>query len=544
MPVKLSPSGRRQYMIAGEPANGYKLFYFAAGSTTKQNTYTTSVGNVPNENPLTLDSSGRTPFGVWFTAGLGYKEYLAIPTSADPPTSAVLSEDNLFGINDTSVSTSQWTASGLTPTYVSTTQFTLVGDQTTDFHVGRRVRFTVTAGTVYGKITVSAYTTLTTITIDSGPLDAGLSAVDLSILTYVNNALPTIDPLPVTLATVSGTANAIALTPSPAISAYASGQQFIFIATANNTAATTVAVSGLVAKSLTQNGSTALVAGNILSGALVTILYDGTRFQLMTSVFAGSASQNFAMNAGTVAGTLNVTGNVGIGTASSTRSLEVSNATIPVLAMRNTGQALDNKYWDFSVFGTELRGLVGDDANTLETNWMKVLRSGMSITSVTFPSPVSVTGAISPAAGIKFPATQNAIADVNTLDDYEEGAFTPSLLFGGAAVGMTYTQQSGTYTKKGREFTCIIAINLSAKGSSTGAATISGLPFTNNFAAPCSLRYNFVTYTGSPQAFVNGAAAVINFEQITEAGVGSLLSDANFAATSSITITVTGVVAT
>lgn len=77
-----------------------------------------------------------------------------------------------------------------------------------------------------------------------------------------------------------------------------------------------------------------------------------------------------------------------------------------------------------------------------------------------------------------FPATQNASADANTLDDYEEGTWTPALAFGGASVSLTYTTRQGTYTKIGRKFTAQMYIALSNKGSSTGAATLGGLPFT------------------------------------------------------------------
>lgn len=80
--------------------------------------------------------------------------------------------------------------------------------------------------------------------------------------------------------TVGGTADVITLTPSPAITAYAAGQTFRFIASGANTTAVTVAVSGLAAKAITKNGTTALIAGDIPSGAMVEITYDGTRFIL------------------------------------------------------------------------------------------------------------------------------------------------------------------------------------------------------------------------------------------------------------------------
>lgn len=89
------------------------------------------------------------------------------------------------------------------------------------------------------------------------------------------------DQTGVYVATVGGTVDAITLTPSPAITAYAAGQRFMFVSSGANTGATTVQVSGIASpKSVTKNGSTALVAGDIPSGALVMITYDGTRFQL------------------------------------------------------------------------------------------------------------------------------------------------------------------------------------------------------------------------------------------------------------------------
>lgn len=78
----------------------------------------------------------------------------------------------------------EWQMWGDTPTYVSATQFTVPGNLTSRYTVGRRVRASVTAGTVYGTITNSAFTSLTTVTValDSGSLDSGLSEVDVGIL--------------------------------------------------------------------------------------------------------------------------------------------------------------------------------------------------------------------------------------------------------------------------------------------------------------------------------------------------------------------------
>jgi hypothetical protein len=85
-------------------------------------------------------------------------------------------------------------------------------------------------------------------------------------------------------------------------------------------------------------------------------------------------------------------------------------------------------------------------------------------------------GVLQVSNGITFPATAVACTDPNTLDDYEEGTWTPSL--GGTA---TYTTQVGRYTKTGRVVVAsfIVGINTIGTGSDT---TLSGLPFTVNAA--------------------------------------------------------------
>ena len=88
-------------------------------------------------------------------------------------------------------------------------------------------------------------------------------------------------------------------------------------------------------------------------------------------------------------------------------------------------------------------------------------------------------GTLSSGTGIAFPATQSASSDANTLDDYEEGTWTPSV--GGTA---TYTAQQATYTKIGRvvHVTAYIQILLIGTGSTI---QITGFPFatatTSNF---------------------------------------------------------------
>lgn len=81
--------------------------------------------------------------------------------------------------------------------------------------------------------------------------------------------------------TVGGTANAITLTPSPAIAAYAAGQKFSFQVAATNTGAVTIAISGLAAKNCL-NGTLACVGGEFRINDLVEVEYDGTSFEKLT----------------------------------------------------------------------------------------------------------------------------------------------------------------------------------------------------------------------------------------------------------------------
>ena len=81
-------------------------------------------------------------------------------------------------------------------------------------------------------------------------------------------------------------------------------------------------------------------------------------------------------------------------------------------------------------------------------------------------------------AGITFPATQSASTDANTLDDYEEGTWTPTITGDGGGGAATYSVRTGTYTKVGNQINAYFRIILTARGTPSGAAVLSGLPFT------------------------------------------------------------------
>lgn len=102
----------------------------------------------------------------------------------------------------------------------------------------------------------------------------------------------------------SGGTNTITLTYTTAPTAYVLGQTYSFIAGGNNSGATTLNVNGLGAKAVTKNGTTALAGGEILSGAIVTVKYDGTQFQLTDGVTSSLSTPVTVANGGTGLGTL------------------------------------------------------------------------------------------------------------------------------------------------------------------------------------------------------------------------------------------------
>jgi len=81
-------------------------------------------------------------------------------------------------------------------------------------------------------------------------------------------------------ATDTGTANAHVIALSPAITAYAAGQAITFKSGAASTTSSTLNVNGLGVKTIKKKNDQNIAAGDIESGSIVTVVYDGTNFQM------------------------------------------------------------------------------------------------------------------------------------------------------------------------------------------------------------------------------------------------------------------------
>ena len=116
-------------------------------------------------------------------------------------------------------------------------------------------------------------------------------------------------------------------------------------------------------------------------------------------------------------------------------------------------------------------------------------------------------GVLAVGSGIQFPATQVASANANTLDDYEEGTFTPTA-FGATTAGTTtYNGQNGYYTKIGRQVTASLYVSYSSM-TGTGTLKIGGLPFaignlTENYPVGSCIA-SAVNWTGGTYLQANG----------------------------------------
>jgi hypothetical protein len=105
-------------------------------------------------------------------------------------------------------------------------------------------------------------------------------------------------------------------------------------------------------------------------------------------------------------------------------------------------------------------------------------------------------GVLQVSNGISFPATQSASSDANTLDDYEEGTFSPSFSgSGGSAGAAAIAAVSGRYTKTGRIVTVNLEFYITNKGSWTGDFRITNLPFTLGNAQATAMAIAYAACT-------------------------------------------------
>ena len=214
---------------------------------------------------------------------------------------------------------------------------------------------------------------------------------------------------------------------------------------------------------------------------------------------ADLGDKNYAMSGAlSVTGNVTTTGNLkindgaNIGSASDADAISISSTGVTTFSQR-----------DIHSGGITIAD-GGEIGSASDANAITIASGG----GVTFAEVANVD------KGIKFPATQVASTNVNTLDDYEEGTYTPTISFGGNSVGVAYGLQDGNYSKIGRMVKIDFRITLTNKGSSTGVARIS-LPFTasaltrsGSQVIPYGINFNAYADTTAVNASLVGQGAV------------------------------------
>ena len=223
-------------------------------------------------------------------------------------------------------------------------------------------------------------------------------------------------------------------------------------------------------------------ASTTLSAGISTAVSSGTNKWNIYAI--GTANNYFA-------------GNVGIGTTAPSATTHIANAGGTGNLLLNTTDVTSNKGGILRFGGTTTAhfasiegGLVASASNT--TGYLTInTRAATGDASLTERLRIDSSGQVGIGLtttarnntrlqivdGIGFPATQVASSDANTLDDYEEGTFTPTIVGTSTAGTGTYTIQIGSYTKVGRVVYYTLNVAWTAH-TGTGNIQVSGLPFT------------------------------------------------------------------
>jgi hypothetical protein len=175
------------------------------------------------------------------------------------------------------------------------------------------------------------------------------------------------------------------------------------------------------------------------------------------------------------------TGNVGIGTTAPTatgnKTLEINGAvgTDSAINLSVNGTRYGIHYAATTVVVSGSHASVPYALYTGNTERARIDTSGRLLVGLTSANTSGSNLQVS--QGITFPATQSASTDANTLDDYEEGTWTPTV-FGSTTSGTgTYSYQEGVYVKVGQMVTASAFISMS-NNTGTGNIRFGGLPFT------------------------------------------------------------------
>jgi hypothetical protein len=261
------------------------------------------------------------------------------------------------------------------------------------------------------------------------------------------------------LVTVTGT-DTLTGTLTPALVAYVTGAVYYFVAPATNTGAVTLNIDTLGAKNVTRDGTTALVAGDIVSGEMVAVVYDGTRFQLISPV--NSFTNLNVSGTLTVAGATTLNGN-----------LQVGNAAADTVNFQASGWTLTN---NVSVTGTwaDIGTITTADINGGTIDGTTI--GGGTAAAGTFTTVGATTGNITTVNATTVDATNLEVTNLKAKDGTAAGSIADS---------------TGVVT-----LNSVVATTADINGGTIDATTIGGSsPAVGNFTTVSAASAVFTTAT-------------------------------------------------
>jgi hypothetical protein len=193
-----------------------------------------------------------------------------------------------------------------------------------------------------------------------------------------------------------------------------------------------------------------------------------------TGVRSPAANTLVFYTAGTEDVRITSAGDVGVGTSSPEAKFHISGTGDLYAKVESTGSQAGIKF-ETTTAGTSEYGILADSSEALRfydfkngSEPVRFNRYGIGLGGTTPSSGM----------GIAFPSTQSASSDANTLDDYEEGTWTPT---DGSGAGLTFTSIQAYYTKVGRMVTLNASFTFPSTASSASVG-ISGIPFSYGFS--------------------------------------------------------------
>jgi len=263
------------------------------------------------------------------------------------------------------------------------------------------------------------------------------------------------------------------------------------------------------------SGVAAALGNNVYLNASSQYIYQRTDLATNYQQYQGAhvwstAASGTAGNAITFtqAMTLDASGNLGVGETSLTERITAKKNGAAEYCTIQAKNANSTATLNIGVGGSTV-------GNTPLQNNAYVINAGNSAlvfgTNDTERARFNSTGALvfvggtttADGIGITFPATQSASTNANTLDDYEEGTWTPSFTGSTTDPTVVYGEQVGLYTKIGNIVYFALRLSTTTAVGGSGDLRISGLPFTTaatNNPGPTTVNFSYQFATANPQA--------------------------------------------